>query len=118
MKLRIKAENVDLPPDLRSSIDDRFRITLGNRASRDQNVTIVVSRAGEAGDQIRCRISLRHDDAASERIEEVAQDLSTALDWAIWRLVHSLDRRALRTARAGQRPFHPAAQGISERRPK
>jgi len=97
MKLRIQTDNIDLSRKSRNAIDGHFRIVLGNRSSDFQAAKIVFSTTPDSSDQVRCRISLRDVEGVSESIEETAPDLATAMEWAIWRLIHSLDRRALRT---------------------
>jgi len=96
MKLRIQADDVDLSQALRNSIDGHFRIALGSRSSRFRSARIGFSKGRNAVGQIRCRISVRGAEGLSENIEETARDLETAMKWAIWRLIRSLDRKALR----------------------
>ena len=100
MKLRIQTDNIGLSRKSRNAIDGHLRIALGNRSSEFQSAKIVFSTTSDSNNPIRCRISLRDVEGVSESTEETARDLDTAMEWAIWRLIHSLDRRALRTSSA------------------
>lgn len=109
MKLRIQADEVELSQALRTSIDSHFRIALGSRSGRFRSARITFARGRNGVGQVCCRISVRAPEGLSESVEETAPDLETAMEWAIWRLIHSLDRQALRTAGAPAATSRPAS---------
>ena len=98
MNLRIRADQIDLPQATRNAIEGHFRIALGSRSARFRSARIGFSRGSDAAGQVCCKISLRGAGGLSESFEETARDLQTAMEWAIWRLIHSLDRKALRAS--------------------
>jgi len=97
MKLRIESDEAELSPALRASVDSHIRIALGSRSVRFRSVRVSFVGARNRKEEICCRISVYALSGDSRCFEEIAPSLEEALEWAVWRLTHSLDRQALRT---------------------
>ncbi|MFK7898914.1 MAG: hypothetical protein AB8G23_24000 [Myxococcota bacterium] len=96
MKLRIRVEELELGESEREGIEKRIRLALGTRTVSIDSVEMALSQLSNQGRDVRCRLSLRDSRGLQTFVEEDAEDSSTAVQWVIWRMVHFLDRRALR----------------------
>lgn len=96
MKLRIRAEEISLSSSSRAGIEKRIRLALGTRAVSIDSVDVVLAQRNDAPSGMRCQLSLRDSKGSQTFVEEDAEDLGSAVKWVVWRMVHFLDRRALR----------------------
>ena len=96
MKLRIRAEELGLSPSSRAGIEKRIRLALGTRAVSIDSVDVVLTKRSAATSGTRCQLSLHDSEGSQTFVEEDSEDLRSAVRWVVWRMVHFLDRRALR----------------------
>ena len=98
MKLRIRVEGEGLGVNETGleAIEKRIRLALGTRAVSIEAVDLTLAALDEDQERVRCRLALRHAGGLQTFVEEDAKDPLTAAQWVVWRMVHFLDRRALR----------------------
>ncbi len=96
MKLRIRVEEMGLSPSSREGIEKRIRLALGTRAVSIDSVEVVLTQRTGTPPGLRCQLSFRDSKGSQTFVEEDAEDLGSAVKWVVWRMVHYLDRRALR----------------------
>lgn len=96
MKLRIRAEESGLSLGSREDIEKRIRLALGTRSVSIDSVDVVLTQGASLPSSMRCQLSLRDSKGSQTFVEEDAEDLASAVKWVVWRMVHFLDRRALR----------------------
>lgn len=106
MQLRIRAQNLDVPPEMRHAIERKLRLTLGRHASAIKVARITLLPAAPVGGNqaCRCRIRVRLRQGMSLAVEDHAEDPHAAAAAAAWQLEQRLNRQ-----RAAQppSPSHP-----------
>ena len=90
MKLRVRAPGLSIPPSKVAALQDRFRLGVGTRATGISEIDVQLStrRPGE----LRCSVLVRPQRGEMLSLEEVADELDTAADLALWRLRRRLFR--------------------------
>jgi ribosome-associated translation inhibitor RaiA len=96
MKLRIRVEEIALSPSSREGIEKRIRLALGTRTVSIDSVDVALTQLSNSPSAVRCQLSLHDAKGVQTFVEDNAEDLSSAVQWVIWRMIHFLDRRALR----------------------
>lgn len=102
MQLRIRARDLDLPPETRRGVERRLRLAVGRHVARVQVARVTLSSRPEPGsaEGVFCRIHVRFRDRAKLVVEDRSEDALDAATRAAWRLEHRLDReRELRASR-------------------
>ena len=97
MQLRIQAPD-DLPAETRAAIERRFRLALGRHAAGIERAQVTLSPSVEGRLASRCRIRVRLREGETLAVEDRAEDPSSAVAAAAWRLEHRMQR--LRAAAA------------------
>lgn len=94
--MRIRSEEISLSSSSRAGIEQRIRLALGTRVVSIDSVDVLVTRGTDGPPGIRFQLSLRDSEGSKTFVEEDAKDFRSAVQWVVWRMVHFLDRRALR----------------------
>jgi ribosome-associated translation inhibitor RaiA len=92
MRLRIQAPE-DLPAQARGAIERRVRLALGRHAAWIERAQVTLAPDLEGRLASRCRIRVRLREGETLEVEERAEDPSSALAAAAWRLEHRMQRR-------------------------
>jgi len=117
MKLELRADGVDLTPDLRAYVERRLRFGLTRFGRRVRRVHVLLTDVNgpRGGDDILCKIRV---DLAGHRelvVRQVHEDAFGAAARATERAAHGVSRRlehlqARRRGRSVVRRRHPAAR--------
>lgn len=99
MKFHLRSSQIRLSEHERSTIESRIRLAVGREASQVAALTVVLSRSPTAAGAVLCRIDVKFPNDMRVSVEEGAKEVVKAVDFAIWRLRHRLDRRSLREPR-------------------
>ena len=102
MQLRIRARDLDLPPETRRGVDRRLRLAVGRHVARIAVARVTLSPRPEPGgaDGVCCRIHVRFREGRKLVVEDLSEDALAAATRAAWRLEHRLDRdQELRASR-------------------
>ena len=90
MRLRVRATNVSVAPEVLAAIERTLRFALSRFSASVAAAHVTLSSSaqdGRAGSS-RCRLRIRLHDGAPLVIEDGAEDLQTAASRVVWRLGH------------------------------
>ena len=94
MRIRIRTEGGVVSRETRAEIQSHLRIMLGTRTAQIESFEVDFG-SNHSGEETTCRLTV-HALGEVFSVEERAPGRSAATEWAIWRIKHLLDRRALR----------------------
>ena len=98
MKLRVRSsQDLHLNPGSRAVVEKRIRLAIGIRANEIESLQLELRLRPNSPRPIRCCVSMICSDGARSRLEEDAESIQEAVDWAAWRVRHALGRHSLRT---------------------
>lgn len=97
MKLRVRgSEGLPLSAPTRSLLEQKIRLAIGIRANEIQSLRVDLHHHPGPPNRIQCCVSLKCVDGKRTRLEEDAENVEKAIEWAVWRVNHLLGRQALR----------------------